>query len=73
MGHGEMCVEEAQRTAAVRVPSLLSAAEVVQLLEAYSSVRDKCGLVTNKHGESDSNDWTTTFLHTDGQIGRAHV
>ena len=68
MGHGEMCVEEAQRTAAVRVPSLLSAAEVVQLLEAYSSVRDKCGLVTNKHGESDSNDWTTTFLHTDGHF-----
>ena len=75
--HGEMGLEEAQRTVAVRVPSLLSTAEVAQLFEVYSAVRDKCGLVANKHGNtntyggdlaSGSNDWTTTFLQTDGHF-----
>ena len=65
--HGEMSVTEAQRTAAVRVPAFIPATEVAQILGVYESVRGKCGLATQKHGEASSN-WNTTFLQTDGHF-----
>ena len=65
--HGEMSVSQAQRTPTVRVPGFVDAAEVAQILKSYVSLRDKCGLATQKHGEASSN-WTTTFLHTDGNF-----
>ena len=63
--HGEMAVSKAQRTRAVRVPSVFSAKEVKQLLKAHRKLKERCGASEKKHGEGAQN-WSTTFLHTDG-------
>lgn len=63
--HGEMAVAKAQRTQAVRVEQVFSSAEIAELLEEHARVRCDCGVVLKKHGEGAQN-WSTTFLHTDG-------
>ena len=65
--HGEMAVPHAQRTSAVRVKNVLSANEIKKLLSAHSHLQESCGHF-KKTGKGN---WSTTFLHTDGQFGAA--
>lgn len=68
--HGEMAVAQAQRTRAVRVENVFSSKEIKKLLDGHVRVRDDCGAVLKKHGEGAQN-WSTTFLHTDGIFAAA--
>ncbi len=68
--HGEMAVAQAQRTRAVRVPNVFSPKDIKKLLAAHTRVRKDCGVVLKKHGEGAQN-WSTTFLHTDGIFAAA--
>eukprot|EP01043_Picozoa_sp_COSAG02_P045458 COSAG02_NODE_4155_length_5706_cov_2.002854_3_plen_436_part_00 len=69
--HGEMPVQAAQRTAAVRVSGALSSEEVKQLLTAHAALRRTCGVLRTQSG-GDSvegrGNWGTTYLHTDGNF-----
>lgn len=68
--HGEMAVQDAQRTAVVRVPGALSAAEVKQLLAAHSTLRGRCGVLrtrsqsAGRESVEGRGNWGTTYLHT---------
>jgi hypothetical protein len=66
--HGEMAVAQAQCTEAVRVEKVFSPKDIRKLLKAHAIVREDCGVVLKKHGEGAQN-WSTTFLHTDGIFG----
>lgn len=68
--HGEMAVAQAQRTRAVRVEKVFSSEDIKKLLDEHARVRDNCGIVLKKHGEEAQN-WSTTFLHTDGIFAAA--
>ena len=68
--HGEMAVSKAQRTTAVRLPDVFSPKDIKKLLAMHEAVRPDCGVVLKKHGEGAQN-WSTTFLQTDGIFASA--
>ena len=68
-----MDAKTAQRTPVVRIPALLSPAEIAELRAAYMEIRDGAGGVS--FGGNDSKavsqrggKWETCYLHTGGMI-----